>query len=93
LQPGAEQVIASSAGPFRETEVTDPSGARSLIWSRYQVDGRNLVDPLTQQLWYGVNALVWRPPAGLIALRASCEPDCGTARRTLEEFVAYSGMR
>jgi exosortase len=93
LQERAEQVIASSAGPFRETEVTDPSGARSLIWSRYQVDGRNLVDPLTQQLWYGVNALVWRPPAGLIALRASCEPDCGTARRTLEEFVAYSGMR
>jgi exosortase len=89
----SEQVVASAAGPFREAEVTDRSGARSLIWWRYQVAGRNLVSPLAQQLWYGINALVWRPPAGLIALRTPCQADCGSARRTLQEFVAHSGMR
>ena len=93
LQAGAEQVIASAAGPFRETEATDPSGARSLIWWRFQVNERNLVRPLTQQLWYGVNALVGQPAAGLIALRTACHIDCGSAHRTLEEFVAHSGMR
>jgi exosortase len=93
LEAGIERVVASAAGRFREAEVIDPSGARSLIWWRYQVDGHNLVGPLTQQLWYGLNALVWQPPAGLIALRTACQPDCGSARRTLQEFVAHSGMR
>jgi len=93
LQTRAEQVVGSPAGPFREAEVADRAGAVSLIWWRYQVAGRNLVGPLAQQFWYGMNALVWRPPAGLVALRAPCQPDCGSARRTLEEFVAHSGMR
>jgi exosortase len=93
LQADAERVVASAAGQFREIEVTDAGGASSLIWWRYQVDGRNLVGPLTQQLWYGVNALVWEPPAGLIALRTPCQLDCGSARRTLREFVAHSGIR
>jgi len=93
LQTVAEQVVGSADGPFREAEVTDRSGARSLIWWRYRVAGRNLVAPFAQQLWYGINALVWRPPAGLIALRTLCHADCSSARRTLQEFVAHSGMR
>ena len=52
-----------------------------------------MVGPRAQQLWYGINALVWQPPAGLIALRTSCQGECGSARRTLQEFVAHSGMR
>ena len=93
LQVRAEQVVGSAAGPFGEAEVTDRTGARSLIWWRYQVAGRNLVRPFAQQLWDGINALVWQPPAGLVALRTPCHPDCGSARRTLQEFVAHSGMR
>jgi exosortase len=91
LQARAEHVVASAAGPFRETEVIDPAGARSLIWWRYQVDGRDLVDPFTEQLWYGLNALIWRPPAGLIALRTACNPDCASAQHALQEFVANDG--
>jgi len=89
----AEQVIGSAAGRFREAEVADRAGARSLIWWRYRIDGHNLVGPLTQQLWYGVNALVWLPPAGLIAFRTACHVDCASARGTLQDFVAHSGMR
>jgi exosortase len=93
LQARAEQVVGSSIGPFREAEVADRAGARSLIWWRYQVGERNLVNPFVQQLWYGINALVWEPPAGLLALRTPCNADCRNARRTLEEFTANSGTR
>jgi EpsI family protein len=93
LEARAEQVVDSAAGPFGEAEVADRAGARSLIWWRYQIAGRNLVAPHAQQLWYGMNGLVWRPPAALIALRTPCNGDCGSARRTLQEFVAHSGMR
>ena len=93
LQPSAEQVVGSAAGAFREAEVADPAGARSLIWWRYRVAGRNLVGPFAQQLWYGLNALIWVPPAGLVAMRVACRDDCSRARGTLQEFVAHSGLR
>jgi exosortase len=93
LEQLSEQVVRSAAGPFREAEVVDHARARSLVWWRYQVAGRNLVSPFAQQLLYGINALVWQPPAGLIAVRAPCRGDCGSARGTLQEFVAHSGMR
>jgi EpsI family protein len=93
LRASAERMVGSTAGRFCATEVTDRTGGRSLIWSRYQVDGRNLVHPLTQQLWYGIKALIWRPSAGLIALRTPCDGNCGRAGRTLQDFVAHSGMR
>ena len=93
LQPLAEQVVRSQVGRFHEAEVADRTGARSLIWWRYEVAGRYLVVPFIQQLWYGTNALVWQPPAGLIALRTTCHGDCTSARGTLEEFVAHSDMR
>jgi len=93
LQGLAAQRVGSAAGAFRETEVADAAGARSLLWSRYQVAGRNLLAPVAQQLWYGLNAIVWRPPAGLLALRTACRPDCDRARRTLREFVANSDLR
>jgi exosortase len=93
LQARAERVVGSAAGRFREAELVDRAGSRSLIWWRYQVDGHNLVGPFTQQLWYGVNALVWRPPAALIALRARCHAACGGAHGTLQELVAHSGLR
>jgi exosortase len=93
LQTRAEQVIGSAAGRFREAEVVDRLGAHSLIWWRYRVAGHNLVGSFAQQLWYGVNALVWRPPARVIAFRTECRADCASARGTLQDFVAHSGMR
>ena len=73
-------------------EVADRTAARSLIWWRYEVAGRNLVEPFIEQLWYGINAIIWNPPAGLIALRTACAADCDSARRTLRDFVA-GGIR
>lgn len=92
LQPLAERVVKSASGAFRETEVADRTEARSLIWWRYEVAGRNLTEPFIEQLWYGVNAIIWNPPADLIALRTACASDCDSARRTLRDFVA-GGIR
>ena len=92
LQSLAERVVKSASGAFRESEVADRTHARSLIWWRYEVAGRNLVEPFVEQLWYGINAIIWNPPAGLIALRAPCAADCESARRTLRDFVA-GGIR
>jgi hypothetical protein len=93
LQEDAEQRVDSAVGAFRETAVTDASGARSLIWWRYDVAGRKLVSPFVQQLWYGVNAIVANPSASLLALRAACGADCNSARRALRSFIAGSDLR
>jgi exosortase len=91
LEPRARELINSGAGVFRETEVSDRKEARSLLWWRYEVAGRQLVSPPLEQLWFGFNALFSRPPAQLIALRTTCGDDCGAARGVLSEFVASSG--
>jgi exosortase len=93
LQSDAQQTVGSAAGVFGETAVSDANGARSLIWWRYDIAGRKLVNPFAERLWYGINAVVWHPSASLIALRAVCAADCNGARRTLRAFIAGSDLR
>jgi hypothetical protein len=93
LQALDERLVGSATGRFREAEVVDRAGARSLIWWRYDVAARKLVGPHVQQLWYGINAIVWSPPAGLLALRSACPVDCDRARGTLRGFIASSDLR
>ena len=90
LRVRSEEVVDTATGAFRETEVVDRSGARSLIWWRYEIAGRDFVNPLASQLWYGMKAIVSNPPAALIAYRAACAAGggCGDARRVLRAFVA-----
>jgi exosortase len=94
LHSRSEGVIDTVGEAFRESEVVDRAGARSLIWSRYETAGRDFVSPLAAQLWYGINATVSNPPAALIAYRSPCgaEANCEEARRLLRGFVA-STMR
>jgi EpsI family protein len=89
-----EEVIDTATGAFRETEVADRSGARSLIWWRYEIAGRDFVKPLASQLWYGIRAIVSNPPAALVAYHAACAAggDCEDARRVLREFVASGAI-
>jgi exosortase len=89
----AEQVVDVGPTAYREAEVTDHAQTRSLIWWRYEVAGRSLVDPRRQQLWYGLNAIVGNPSSALVALRTACRVDCDSARRTLREFLANGNIR
>jgi len=90
LKLRSEDVVAAGSGAYRESEVEDREGTRSLIWSRYEVAGRDFVRPLASQLWYGFNATVRSPSAALIAYRAKCRTvsDCEDARRVLRNFIA-----
>ena len=84
LRPKRVRIVDSPMGQWRETLVVDPAGARSLIWSRYRIGNRIFLQPRFSQLWYGLLALVLRPPmSSLIALRAVCRPDCRAARAIL----------
>jgi exosortase len=83
LQLLSERIVASPVGRWREMSVADPSGAESLIWSRYQIGAREFVRPRLSQLWYGVAALAGAPVASLSAVRAVCAPTCEAARARL----------
>ena len=87
LRDRGERLVDSAHGRFRETQAADPTGAQSLIWSRYEIAGRPLVRPLAEQLWYGLNSLVWHPTADVLAFRAECRGDCEDARRLLEALM------
>jgi exosortase len=93
LEVRSHRVITTPAGAFNETEVADRDGAQSLIWWRYHTAGRDLITPLVQQLWYGLNAIIWNPTGAVIALRTACRTECERARRTLREFVVSGGLR
>jgi hypothetical protein len=73
-----------------ETEAEDPLGTRSLIWSRYEIDGHPFVTGLPSQLWYGIRATTGHPRAALVAARVECDLDCVAAHETLTA-LANSG--
>jgi hypothetical protein len=87
LIPIAQQDVGSARGEFRETELAAPGDGRSLVWSHYVIGRRVLVGGLREQLWYGVSALVSRPPASVLALRVECAADCEHARAVLRAFT------
>jgi exosortase len=95
LQPRSDTVVNSSAGAFRESEVEEqvsPYG-RYLMWWRYQAAGRDFVNPIASQLWYGLNATVGHPTAFLVAFRTACRPDCAAARLELRGFAESAAVR
>jgi len=47
--------------------VADEQGRRSLVWSVYDIGGREFVTPLLSQLWYGVRSLAGAPYSVLFA--------------------------
>ena len=93
LRSRGEQLVATPQGKFHETIAADPTDAHSLLWWRYDIGGRHFVRPLASQLWYGTNAVVWNPPAALLAFRAECRGDCEDARRLLRELLTNAQLR
>ena len=92
LRDRGERLIDTPRGQFQETEAADPTGARSLIWSRYEIADHTFVRPLASQLWYGLNALAWNPPADLLAFRAECRGDCDEARGLLHALMENAAL-
>jgi hypothetical protein len=92
LRPVAHRLAETPAGNWREEEVADRNGARSLIWSRYQIGGHELVGSLRAQIAYGALAALGNAPvSSLVALRATCGSSCDGARLRLRA-AAGSGL-
>ncbi len=77
------RIVDSPSGRWRQMQVSDAAGMRSLIWSRYRIGDRTFVVPRLSQLWYGLVTLVDPPLSSLRALRTACLPDCAAAQRRL----------
>jgi exosortase len=93
LRTVAQSRVSSAGGEFDEARVVDKKGQESLIWYRYQVGARELVTPLAEQLSYGAGSVVGDPVSSVFALRAICLPDCGAARRHLQELAQRRPMQ
>jgi exosortase len=95
LQLRSDTVVNSSAGAFRESEVEErvsPYGLQ-LMWWRYRAAGRDFVNPIASQLWYGLNATLGHPSAFLVAFRTACHPDCAAARLELRGFAESAAVQ
>jgi EpsI family protein len=86
-----ESTVTLGQESYIETVVADPTGHRSLVWSVYDIGGREFVTPLLSQLWYGVRSLGGPPYSVLFAFRTPCESSCDTARDTLRSFAQNMG--
>jgi hypothetical protein len=74
-----------------ELTAKDADGGRSLVWSVYDIGGREFVTPLWSQLWYGMRSLGGAPYSVQFAFRTACEGSCESARATLGSFVRTMG--
>jgi EpsI family protein len=76
---------------YVEFLVVDDKGQRSLVWSIYDIGGREFVTPLFSQLWYGVRSLMGPPYSVQFAFRTPCKTSCNSARGTLQRFLRAMG--
>ncbi len=93
LKLRAVREVDSGGGRFREYELLDPVGEHSLIWFRYDIDGRQFTSGLPSQLWYGIRATAGHPSAALVAARVECGLDCRAARDTLRALANSGTLR
>lgn len=79
-------VRTGSGGEVKEALVSDVQGRQSIVQFAYEVGERSFVSGLRSQLWYGLASLGTAPVSRVVAVRASCEGDCGGARELLSRF-------
>ena len=87
----AETTVTLGGESYIETIAADEQGHRSVVWSVYDIGGREFVIPLMSQLWYGVRSLGGPPYSVLFAFRTECADSCDSARATLRSFVQTMG--
>jgi EpsI family protein len=87
----AEGTVTLAHGSYIETVAADEHGRRSVVWSVYDIGGREFSIPLLSQLWYGMRSLGGPPYSVLFAFRTDCVPSCDSARNRLRSFVETMG--
>jgi EpsI family protein len=90
-EPTAQSKVALGDDTYLEAVSADAQGHRYLVWSVYDIGGRQFVTPLASQLWYGLRSLTGPPYSMQFAFRTPCEGDCNAARATLKSFLQTMG--
>ncbi|HEY6923300.1 MAG TPA: exosortase-associated EpsI family protein, partial [Steroidobacteraceae bacterium] len=90
-EPAAKSKVTLGDDAYVEAVSDDAQGHRYLVWTVYDIGGRQFVTPLASQLWYGLRSLAGPPYSMQFAFRARCERDCNAARATLESFLGTMG--
>jgi exosortase A len=90
----ATTLAGAAGGNFSALRLTR-SGAESLLWFTYVVDGRAFTSATRAQLWYSWITLIYMRPANstVLALWSPCDPDCSAAGAALDRFVTAAGAR
>ena len=90
-EPVAEAKVTLDGVPYMELVAANADGRRSLVWSIYDIGGREFVTPVWSQLWYGMRSLAGAPYSVQFAFRTACEGSCDSARATLGSFLRTMG--
>ena len=88
---GAPRKVTLGSVSYIERVAMDAGGHRSLVWSVYDIGGREFAVPLMSQLWYGVRSFGGAPYSVLFAFRSTCADSCDGARDTLGAFLQAMG--
>jgi EpsI family protein len=91
LAPVAESTVTLNGRSYIELVAADSFGHRMVVWSVYDIGGREFVAPLMSQLWYGLRSLSGAPYSVMFAFRAACTSSCDSARATLSSFARTMG--
>ncbi len=83
----SDEIVSTQRGKFRELMAADRQGRRLLIRYRYDIGGRQSVEPLPTQLWYGVRSLRGAPYSALVAYGAACSASCEETRSMIDTFL------
>ena len=83
----SDEIVSTPAGKFRELIGEDRQRRRFLIRYRYDISGRQFVEPLKSQLWYGIRSLGGAPYSALLAYSAPCNGSCDSARSLTDTFL------
>jgi EpsI family protein len=86
LTPVSDATVVRGAQAHIEFLASDTREHRFVVWSVYDIGGRQFVTPLFSQLWYGLRSLGGPPYSVLFAYRTICEPSCDAARARLARF-------
>jgi EpsI family protein len=83
-----ENKVRLDDASYIELVAGDAHGRRWLVWSVYDIGGREFVTPFLSQIWYGVRSLSGAPYSVQFGFRTECGPaSCDSARAVLKSFV------
>ena len=82
-----EPAFSGPHGMIGRLSIVGPGGDSSILLYYYQIGSSRLVSEFASQVRYGLAALFSRPVSSVVAVHASCAPDCETASANARQVL------